>query len=61
VRVIAKRPDTIVGFGDTRIHALPRSAGKLPRPGIMIARQAADMIRASRALQTAGDRHDVPL
>jgi len=21
VRVIAKRPDTIVGFGDTRIHA----------------------------------------
>jgi hypothetical protein len=39
VRVIAKRPDTIVGFGDTRIHAetatfeLRASEVANPRPG----------------------------
>ncbi len=39
VRVIAKRPDTIVGFGDTRIHAetatfeLRASEVADPRPG----------------------------
>jgi len=39
VRVIARRPDTIVGFGETRIHAetatfeLRASAVANPRPG----------------------------
>ena len=39
VRVIARRPDTIVGFGDTRIHAetatfeLRASEVASPRPG----------------------------
>jgi hypothetical protein len=39
VRVIARRPDTIVGFGETRIHAetatleLRRSEVASPRPG----------------------------
>ncbi|MGH6896008.1 MAG: head-tail joining protein [Geminicoccaceae bacterium] len=39
VRVIARRPDTIVGFGDTRIHAetatfeLRASEVANPRPG----------------------------
>jgi hypothetical protein len=39
VRVIAKRPDTIVGFGDTRIHTETATfevrAGEIasPRPG----------------------------
>ena len=39
VRVIAKRPDTIVGFGETRIHAetaafeLRASEVASPRPG----------------------------
>jgi hypothetical protein len=39
VRVIAKRPDTIVGFGDTRIHAetatfeVRESELPNPRPG----------------------------
>jgi hypothetical protein len=39
VRVIARRPDTIVGFGETRIHAetstfeLPASDVASPRPG----------------------------
>jgi hypothetical protein len=39
VRVIARRPDTIVGFGDTRIYAeaaafeLRASEVAIPRPG----------------------------
>jgi hypothetical protein len=39
VRVIARRPDTIVGFGETRVHAetatfeLPASEVANPRPG----------------------------
>ncbi|MDH3770207.1 MAG: hypothetical protein OET79_04350 [Nitrospirota bacterium] len=39
VRVIAKRPDTIIGFGDTRVHAetttfeLRASEVANPRPG----------------------------
>jgi hypothetical protein len=39
VRVIARRPDTIVGFGETRIHAdtatfeLRTSEAASPRPG----------------------------
>jgi hypothetical protein len=39
IRVIARRPDTIVGFGDTRIHAetatfeLRASGVASPRPG----------------------------
>jgi hypothetical protein len=39
VRVIARRPDTIVGFGDTRIHAktatfeVRASEVATPRPG----------------------------
>jgi hypothetical protein len=39
VRVIARRPDTIVGFGDTRIHAetatfeVRASEVAAPRPG----------------------------
>jgi hypothetical protein len=39
VRVIARRPDTIVGFGDTRIHAetatfeIHASEVASPRPG----------------------------
>ena len=39
VRVIARRPDTILGFGDTRIHAdtatleLRASEVASPRPG----------------------------
>jgi hypothetical protein len=34
VRVIAKRPDTIVGFGETRIHAGPQpsSCGRARSP-----------------------------
>ena len=31
VRVIARRPDTIVGFGETRIHA--ETASRRPAPG----------------------------
>jgi hypothetical protein len=43
VRVIARRPDTIVGFGDTRIHAETATfelrAGEVasPRPGDQLA------------------------
>jgi hypothetical protein len=43
VRVIARRPDTIVGFGDTRIHAetatfeLRASEVPDPRPGDQLA------------------------
>jgi hypothetical protein len=43
VRVIARRPDTIVGFGETRIHAetatveLRASEVANPRPGDQIA------------------------
>jgi hypothetical protein len=36
VRVIARRPDTIVGFGETRIHAETATfevrAGEIPSP-----------------------------
>jgi hypothetical protein len=43
IRVIARRPDTIVGFGDTRIHAetatfeLRVSEVASPRPGDQLA------------------------
>jgi len=43
VRVIARRPDTIVGFGETRIHAetatfeLRASEVASPRPGDLLA------------------------
>jgi hypothetical protein len=43
VRVIARRPDTIVGFGDTRIHTetatfeLRASDAANPRPGDQVA------------------------
>jgi hypothetical protein len=43
VRVIAQRPDTIVGFGDTRIHAetatfeVRASEVPSPRPGDQLA------------------------
>jgi hypothetical protein len=43
VRVIARRPDTIVGFGDTRIHAetatfeVRASEVANPRPGDQLA------------------------
>ncbi len=46
VRVIARRPDTIVGFGETRIHAetatveLRASEVANPRPGDQIALDA---------------------
>jgi len=43
VRVIARRPDTIVGFGETRIHAetatfeVRASEVAIPRPGDQLA------------------------
>jgi hypothetical protein len=48
VRVIAKRPDTIVGFGETRIYAetatfeLRSSEVENPRPGDQLTRAAPD-------------------
>jgi hypothetical protein len=42
VRVIVRRPDTIVGFGETRIHAetatfeVRASAVASPRPGVQL-------------------------
>jgi hypothetical protein len=43
VRVIARRPDTIIGFGDTRVHGetvtfeVRASAVANPRPGDQLA------------------------
>jgi hypothetical protein len=61
VRVIARRPDTIVGFGDTRIHAetvtfeVRASDVPDPRPAISsssVARPSSSRVSPSAAIPT---------
>jgi hypothetical protein len=54
VRVIARRPDTIVGFGETRIHAetatfeVRTSEVANPRPGDQLAVAGETFVRAEQ-------------